>query len=159
MGNAKRAVALDMAKSCEIVAGELVGIVDDRPVVRLHGSASETVAAASMVPAAEFFAADGSVLAGCGVMLALRGRGAAPVVLGVIRERLGISAVEPKRAEKTVLVDGDRIVLQGSREIVLKCGPSEILLRADGKVIVKGHDVVSRASRRNRLKGATVGIN
>jgi hypothetical protein len=33
------------------------------------------------------------------------------------------------------------------------------MLRKDGKTVLKGREVLSRASRTNRVKGATVQIN
>ena len=53
----------------------------------------------------------------------------------------------------------DRLQLSAQKEVRITCGKSEIRLTADGKVIVKGTDVVSRASRRNKIKGSSVGIN
>ncbi|MCC6418741.1 MAG: hypothetical protein IT429_10940, partial [Gemmataceae bacterium] len=44
-------------------------------------------------------------------------------------------------------------------EIVLRCGKSSITLRKDGKVVVLGAEVVSRASGTNKIKGAAVRIN
>lgn len=160
MRDAKRAIARQTvdAEFCGIVTGELVALVDDQPMVRLDGAAG-AVAAASIVPAAEYFAPDGSLLVGCALMVALRGPAQAPVVMGVVRDALVRNVVHDRRQGKTVLVDGERIVFTGEREILLKCGDAEILLRSDGKVVVKGCDIVSRASGRNRIKGATVGIN
>jgi hypothetical protein len=44
-------------------------------------------------------------------------------------------------------------------EISLCCGKAQITLRKDGKLILRGTDVVSRSSGPNRLRGATVKIN
>ena len=46
-----------------------------------------------------------------------------------------------------------------SEAISLKCGESSLEMRKDGKVLVKGKDVVSLAKRVQRIKGGTVAIN
>ena len=46
-----------------------------------------------------------------------------------------------------------------SESISLKCGESSLEMRKDGKVLLKGKDVVSRARRVQRIKGGTVSIN
>jgi hypothetical protein len=56
-------------------------------------------------------------------------------------------------------VDGDRLVLTGEREIVLRCGKASLTLTADGKVLLKGAYVVSHATGTNRIRGGSVQIN
>jgi hypothetical protein len=56
-------------------------------------------------------------------------------------------------------VDGERLVLEADREIVLRCGKSSITLKADGRVNVKGTQLLSRADGQNRVQGATVQLN
>lgn len=56
-------------------------------------------------------------------------------------------------------IDGDRIVLQAAREIVLQCGESSITLTRAGKVLIRGAYVLSRSSGVNRIKGGSVQIN
>lgn len=56
-------------------------------------------------------------------------------------------------------VDGSRVLLDAQREIVLRCGKSSITLRADGKIVLRGREIVSRAEESNRIKGSTVSIN
>jgi hypothetical protein len=57
------------------------------------------------------------------------------------------------------ILDGQRIVFDAQNEIVLRCGKSSLTLRKDGKVVVRGTEIVSRASRTNKIKGAAVQIN
>ena len=56
-------------------------------------------------------------------------------------------------------VDGRRVVLEGQDEVVLKCGEASITLRRDGKIMVHGAYVESRARGVNRIKGGAVKIN
>lgn len=56
-------------------------------------------------------------------------------------------------------VDGERIVLTGEEEIELRCGEASISLRKDGKLIIRGAYVETRAKGTNRIKGGSVQIN
>lgn len=56
-------------------------------------------------------------------------------------------------------VDGRRVVLEGTEEVVLKCGEASITLKKDGKVILKGAYIETRSTGLNRIKGASVKIN
>jgi hypothetical protein len=58
-----------------------------------------------------------------------------------------------------VTVDGRQVTLEGRDEVVLRCGQSSITLTKDGRVVVKGVEIVSRASRTNKIKGGNVNIN
>jgi len=56
-------------------------------------------------------------------------------------------------------LDGERLVLEGKREIVLKCGEASITLRRDGKMVLRGAYVETYAREVNRIKGGSVKIN
>ena len=56
-------------------------------------------------------------------------------------------------------LDGERVVLEGKREVVLKCGEASLTLRSDGKVVLRGAYVETYAKGVNRIKGASVKIN
>jgi hypothetical protein len=86
-----------------------------------------------------------------------------PIVVGVLSD---ICFPDPQAAEfradldpRNATIDGNRIRLRAHEEILLECGQSSLLLRSDGKVIVKGVEIVSRASRTNKVRGACVKIN
>jgi hypothetical protein len=49
--------------------------------------------------------------------------------------------------------------LEATASITLKCGQSSIDLRADGKVLIKGDDVLVRAKGTKRIRAGTVSIN
>lgn len=53
----------------------------------------------------------------------------------------------------------DSYVLEAGEALELRCGGSAITLTKDGKVVIRGQDVTSRARRGNKIKGATVQIN
>jgi hypothetical protein len=56
-------------------------------------------------------------------------------------------------------VDGERVVLEGRDEVVLRCGEASIRLRRDGRVEIHGTRVETEALGTNRVKGAVVEIN
>lgn len=81
-----------------------------------------------------------------------------PVVIGVLLapgDRLG----EAMAPSVDLLIDRQRIVLSAQQEVVLQCGKASVTLTTDGKIMVKGVDVVSTAGRVNRIRGGAVKIN
>jgi hypothetical protein len=53
----------------------------------------------------------------------------------------------------------EELVLEAKKNLTLKCGDGWITFRADGKILIKGKDLVSHAQRLNRIKGGSVAIN
>ncbi|WIG94366.1 DUF6484 domain-containing protein [Myxococcus sp. SDU36] len=91
-----------------------------------------------------------------------------PFVMGLIQEPSATPLLDallesppPEAAPRPTEahVDGKRVVIEGQDEVVLKCGEASITLRRNGKVIVKGTSLESRASGPHRIKGGTVEIN
>jgi len=60
---------------------------------------------------------------------------------------------------KDVLIDGKRVTFDAKEEIVLRCGEASIVLRNDGKVVIKGKNILSRSHGMNKIKGGAVHIN
>jgi len=60
---------------------------------------------------------------------------------------------------KQAVVDGETVKIEARKQIVLECGKGSITIRKDGKILVKGTKLVSRASETNKIKGASVNIN
>lgn len=88
----------------------------------------------------------------CPAMLFLEdGDALRPVLMGLVQAALP--------AQGTLVLEMDRIVLQGHTEVELRCGQASVTMRADGKVVIKGTELVSRASATNKIRGATVQIN
>lgn len=73
-----------------------------------------------------------------------------PIVIGVIQ------APSPTA---TTTADDREVILEGKDRLELRCGKAKLVLRSDGKVLVKGTDVLSRSEGPNRIKGASVQIN
>ena len=91
-----------------------------------------------------------------------------PIILGVLATqlpvpRLPVSQIPATRPTANVPSQGEndakRVVIEANDELVLRCGASSVTLRKDGKLIIKGKNLVSRASQTNRIKGGKVAVN
>ena len=106
-----------------------------------------------------------------------------PIVMGIISETLFAPAITEKiENDKTIRdtkissrepsvnfdssnqstdlkVDGKRMTFDAKEEILLRCGKSSILLRKNGKIVIKGANLISRSSAANKIKGSSVNIN
>ncbi|QTA85815.1 hypothetical protein [Desulfonema magnum] len=58
-----------------------------------------------------------------------------------------------------VKINDKRIIIEADDEIRLKCGEGMILINKQGKIIVRGTSLLSRAKGMNKIKGAGVSIN
>ena len=81
---------------------------------------------------------------GDAVLFSHHAEGAPPVVMG----RVGRYGQPPARVE-----------LEAGQTLSLKCGASAIDLRADGKIMIRGEDVLVRAKGTQRIRAGTVSIN
>jgi hypothetical protein len=83
---------------------------------------------------------------------------ARPVVVGLLRDGTrATAALSPARTN--AIVDGERILLTGEKEVVLRCGKASIALSADGSVVIKGARLLASASGLHRIRGGAVQIN
>lgn len=73
---------------------------------------------------------------------------------GVLLGRIG-----PSRPSTPKDDTPDELIIEAKQNLTLKCGDGSITIRADGKVLIKGKDLVSHAKRTNRIKGGSVAIN
>lgn len=72
---------------------------------------------------------------------------------------VGLVAPGPTAAPREVRVDGRRVVLSGEEEVELRCGEASISLKKNGKLVIRGAYVETRAKGTNRIKGGSVQIN
>jgi hypothetical protein len=88
-----------------------------------------------------------------------------PIIVGKISDVVPTSDFIVGRGELTdnlarfISIDGESVVLEANKEILLRCGKSSIVSKKNGKIVVKGTEIISRSSGNNKLKGATVNIN
>jgi hypothetical protein len=94
------------------------------------------------------------------VVLCENGDPSLPIIVGVIEQRTRETVTKQPAVNHPVIhADDQRYVIEGQREVVLRCGASSITLTRAGKVIIKGTYVLSRSSGYNKIKGAAVDIN
>jgi len=87
-----------------------------------------------------------------------------PIIVGVIRDSVYPADRQEQvhmdsNERREVTIDGKKMVFDAKDEILLRCGKSSITLRKDGRIVVKGAHLVSRASGPNKIKGASIAIN
>ena len=80
-----------------------------------------------------------------------------PMIIGRVEMPPGADLTAPSR--QPISIDADSVLLTGGREIVLRCGEATLILKRDGKVILRGVYVETQASGVNRIKGGCVKIN
>lgn len=72
-----------------------------------------------------------------------------PLVLGLIRP-----------SARMVAVDDDPVrVIEARERLELRCGPASLTLFADGRVEIRGAQILSRAEGAQRLQGASIHLN
>lgn len=78
---------------------------------------------------------------------------------GVVLGRIG--PMQPKSQDPALpnLDPPDQLVIEARSNLTLRCGEGSITIRDDGKILIKGKDLVSHAQRMNRIKGGSVSIN
>ncbi|MCB1053378.1 MAG: hypothetical protein KDC71_22440 [Acidobacteria bacterium] len=80
------------------------------------------------------------------VLLITPQNNAEPIIVGLVQN-------EPESDKP------QRLVLDAEQEIEIACGDARISLRRDGRIEIRGVELISRASKGNRIKGAYVNIN
>jgi len=155
-----------LAGAAAPVVGRLCGAAEaGRPLVMWDGGGPAPGRPLARLDAADLARPDG---AGREVLLVFPAGGDGAVIVDLLADPLG-AVVGETLAQGTdpaapgdrveARVDGDVVTLEGRRQVVLRCGQASITLRRDGKVVVRGTELLSRASGRNRIKGASVAIN
>jgi hypothetical protein len=81
-----------------------------------------------------------------------------PLIMGCLQEP-NVSAVSKAAEQIEVDVDGERVSIAATQQIVLRCGKASITLTREGKILLHGTYVSNRSSGVMRIKGGTVQIN
>ena len=137
-----------------VTSGKIVGFGEQRnPQVEFRNKSGKVVIAyaATVVDPASLKVDDRVVLSFDG------GDVQSPIVMGVLCN-LEVADAKPTD-DFCVTVDGERVSIEASREIQLKCGDASITLTKAGKILIRGAYVLSRSSGVNRVKGGVVHIN
>ncbi len=87
-----------------------------------------------------------------------------PVIIGFVHDtlfpmELPTETTLENEQPMDVVIDGETMQFNAREEIVLRCGKSCIIMKKDGKVVIKGVEVTNRAARTNRVQGGSVKIN
>jgi hypothetical protein len=97
------------------------------------------------------------------VLLFEEGDPARPLLVGLLRARaplLDALLAGPVAPEETVArVDGKRVRIEGKEEVVLQCGRASLTLTRDGKVVLRGVNIVSQADQVHKIRGGKVQVN
>lgn len=136
--------------SAELRIGRVVGLEGASLLVEVPGHGLARARVAVPLTLAQV---DAAVKASGEVVLGFEeGDPGRPIALGLVEQGF---AREPAEAR----IDGQRVVIAGKDEVELRCGEATITLRANGKVVIRGAYVETRASGTNRIKGGSVQIN
>ena len=81
------------------------------------------------------------------------GAPAEPLILGIVRDRIETVGPTENVAREAV------VEIEAESALHLRVGEASIVLRADGRVEIRGLEIVSIAEGTNRILGGTVGIN
>jgi len=87
-----------------------------------------------------------------------------PIIVGFVQDRITRDKIiefeiPDQTQQKNFYLDKKKVVLEAREQIELRCGKSSLTLTKEGKIIVKGMEIVSRAVKANKIKGASVSIN
>jgi hypothetical protein len=78
-------------------------------------------------------------------------------LVALVREAVSPAAREGRPPQ--VVVDGETVRVEAGQRLELRCGEARILLTEDGKIVIHGTHVVSRAVGQNMIRGGSVQIN
>ncbi len=146
------------AADLNVVCGHLDGVDDEgRVLFRAEGAADSTpvvigleISDGARVKAARL---------GRRAFVLLPSRGGAPILAGLLRERVANVARDARPGELEVRMEGETLRLSAEREIELRCGKSRLVLHRDGRVTVSGTHLLQSATGPIRVKGATIALN
>jgi hypothetical protein len=153
----------DAAGGVELAA--IVAVTDDGPQVQFQPDGPSITARLAVAVTRERLDA---AIAQCqqAVLLFEHGDRTRPIIVGFIEttpapaQPVEVGPVLPDRPSVIEAdVDGKRVRVTAQDEIVLQCGSASVTLRRNGRVIIRGTYVETRADGTNRIKGGQVQIN
>ena len=158
------------APSPGVVVGRLLpGSTPVAPLVDFAGNGAGPLRARATA-VLDAAAIDRAVVTGQGATLVFEnGDPRLPIVTGLVQTDQSATPFQEllvagrpaatNRLKVEARLDGERVVLEGKNEIVLKCGEASITLRRDGKMVLRGAYIETYAKGVNRIKGGSVKIN
>jgi Domain of unknown function (DUF6484) len=98
-----------------------------------------------------------------GVLLFEEGDPARPLLIGLLRSAAplldALLAGPLPATEKVARIDGARVAIEGKEEVVLQCGKASLTLRRDGRVVLRGVNLVTQADQVHKIRGGKVQVN
>jgi hypothetical protein len=83
-----------------------------------------------------------------------------PVITGLLSNDVNDKLFDhAARIEQTERVIARNLDFSAADSVSIRCGKSQILMDKFGKIVIKGCNILSRASARNRIKGGSVSLN
>jgi len=133
--------------------GVLIGFDgSDRPLVAFSSNLQSTAVPASCTVTLSRDDAGSKV-----ALIFVDGNVGRPMIIGLVKDNI---KEQPSRSPAKVVVDeDDSLTLTAKHQITLQCGDASITLTKDGKILVRGHYISSRASGMQTIKGGSVQIN
>ena len=131
-----------------VVVGVLMGMDGAVPLVVFAGNLE-----AAAVPARTLSALGYEDIGAEVALLFEEGDPRRPLVVGRI--------VEPGRkgAAPVIRRDGEVVRVEAAEKLELRCGKASLVMTADGRITVRGRNLVSHASESNRIRGGSVHLN
>jgi len=78
---------------------------------------------------------------------------------GDFRKPIIIGLMHISKQDVETVEDDNTTVISSEKEILIRCGEASIHLKKDGKIIIKGKDILSRARRNHDIKGGMINLN
>ncbi|CAL8481176.1 DUF6484 domain-containing protein [Caballeronia sp. S22] len=154
---AARTAQLCSEPSPAVVIGELIALVQQGrvPLVFYPGQSDHAALRAATV--VDLQRAD----IGRRVVLVFdEARASRPIVVGVLREHDSEGwPSTPPVGNVELEAGGMRMIVSAKRELILRCGEASIKLRHDGRIEIKGENIVTEAIGANRIRGGSVEMN
>ncbi len=82
-----------------------------------------------------------------------------PVVVGLLAPVPAPARPSQSGSSGEQALTGETIIVRGRDAIELRCGDASITLRSDGRILIRGTNVLSRATEQNRVAGGSVHFN
>lgn len=146
----------------QLVRAEIVALLPSGHIrVRYHGKECDALP----VRSARIEPSD----VGLSAVLLDDGTEAPPLLLSVVDAPIGSSlrdillASEAKqevpRSPIQISSDGETVIIEAKKDVIIRTGESQIRLSNDGRIISRANEIVSHARRTNKVRGAAVKLN
>ncbi len=82
-----------------------------------------------------------------------------PVILGLLYASVAPLVQGGPTLPPVAAANEEEVVVSAKRKLTLQCGAASISLDVDGNIEIRGENLLSRASRQNRIKGSSISLN